>query len=483
MYRHLPNHQSTTSTATTSYYYFNIYNKILDSVSIHCIRTYSETTMPISIPFAIRATKSAAAFSSSRSRLHTYNLTTMAQSSPPPAAAAVTVTDTPVKTLQVANRLEKFKTTIFTQMSMLAIKHGAINLGQGFPNFDGPEFVKEAAIQAIRDGKNQYARGYGVPDLNSAIAARFKKDSGLVVDPEKEVTVTSGCTEAIAASVLGLINPGDEVILFAPFYDSYEATLSMAGAKVKGITLRPPDFDLPIAELKAAISKNTRAILLNTPHNPTGKMFTREELNEIASLCVENDVLVFSDEVYDKLSFEMDHISIASLPGMYERTVTLNSLGKTFSLTGWKIGWAIAPPHLTWGVRQAHSYLTFATSTPMQSAAAAALRAPDSYYEELRRDYRAKKDILVRGLNAVGFNVYPSSGTYFVVVDHTPFGKADDTTFCEYLIKEVGVVAIPTSVFYLNPEEGKNLVRFTFCKDEDTLRSAIERMKAKLHRK
>ncbi|KAK1315075.1 hypothetical protein QJS10_CPA06g02406 [Acorus calamus] len=385
--------------------------------------------------------------------------------------------------LQISKRLEKFKTTIFTQMSMLAIKHGAINLGQGFPNFDGPEFVKEAAIQAIREGKNQYARGYGVPDLNSAVAERFKKDTGLVVEPEKEVTVTSGCTEAIAATMLGLINPGDEVIVFAPFYDSYEATLSMAGAKIKSITLRPPDFSVPLDELKSAFSKNTRAVLINTPHNPTGKMFTREELEAIASLCIENDALAFTDEVYDKLAFEADHISMASLPGMYERTVTLNSLGKTFSLTGWKIGWAIAPPHLTWGVRQAHAFLTFATSTPMQSAAAVALRAPDSYYEELKRDYNVKKAILVDGLKSVGFKVFPSSGTYFVVVDHTPFGFENDIAFCEYLIKEVGVVAIPTSVFYLNPEEGKDLVRFTFCKDEDTLKAAVERMKERLKKR
>ncbi|TYI39333.1 hypothetical protein ES332_A02G091300v1 [Gossypium tomentosum] len=362
--------------------------------------------------------------------------------------ATPNITHQPV---QVAKRLEKFKTTIFTQMSMLAIKHGAINLGQGFPNFDGPDFVKEAAIQAIKDGKNQYARGYGVPDFNNAIAARFKKDTGLVIDPEKEVTVTSGCTEAIAATMLGLIDPGDEVILFAPFYDSYEATLSMAGAKVKCITLRPPDFAVPIDELKSTISKNTRAILINTPHNPTGKMFTREELNTIASLCIENDVLVFTDE--------------------------------TFSLTGWKIGWAIAPPHLTWGVRQAHSFLTFATSTPMQYAATVALQAPDSYFAELKTDYMAKKAILVQGLKDVGFKVFPSSGTYFVVVDHTRFGLDNDIAFCEYLIKEVGVVAIPTSVFYLNPEDGKNLVRFTFCKDEETLRSAVERMKEKLKKK
>lgn len=367
-------------------------------------------------------------------------------------------------------------------MSMLAIKHGAINLGQGFPNFDGPEFVKEAAIQAIKDGKNQYARGFGVPDLNSSIAARFKKDTGLDVDPEKEVTVTCGCTEAIAATMLGLINPGDEVILFAPFYDSYEATLSMAGARIKVITLCPPDFSVPLNELKSAVSKDTRAILINTPHNPTGKMFSREELEFIATLCKENDVLAFTDEVYDKLAFEADHISLASLPGMYERTVTMNSLGKTFSLTGWKIGWAIAPPHLTWGVRQAHAFLTFAISTPMQSAASAALRAPESYYEELKRDYEVKKAILVDGLKAAGFIVYPSCGTYFVMVDHTPFGFKNDIAFCEYLIKEVGVAAIPPSVFYLNPEEGKNLVRFTFCKDEGTLRAAVDRMKEKLRK-
>ncbi|KAJ6335650.1 hypothetical protein OIU78_012299 [Salix suchowensis] len=401
--------------------------------------------------------KSIAAVSSARRGISSYP--SLMASSPAGKDVGSTQNNSNQKTQQplqhVAKRLEKFKTTIFTQMT----------------------------IQAIKDGKNQYARGYGVPDLSSAIAERFKKDTGLVVDPEKEITVTSGCTEAIAATMLGLINPGDEVILFAPFYDSYEATLSMAGAKIKCITLRPPDFSVPIDELKSAITQDTRAVLINTPHNPTGKMFTREELSTIALLCIENDVLVFTDEVYDKLAFEMDHISLASLPGMYERTVTLNSLGKTFSLTGWKIGWAIAPPHLTWGVRQAHSFLTFATSTPMQWAAAVALRAPESYYVELKRDYMAKKEILVEGLKAVGFKIFPSSGTYFVVVDHTPFGLENDVAFCEYLIKEVGVVAIPTSVFYLNPEDGKNLVRFTFCKDEGTLRAAVDRMKEKLKRK
>lgn len=245
--------------------------------------------------------------------------------------------------------------------------------------------MKEAAIQAIRDGKNQYAPGAGLPDLNLAIAARFEKDTGVAVDSEKEVTVTTGCTEAIAATVLGLINPGDEVVLFAPFFPVYLSILSLAGAKVKSVSLRPPDFSVPLDELRSVLSKDTRAILINTPHNPSGKMFTLKELNEIASLCIENNILVFSDEVYDKLSFddEMVHISMASLPGMYKRTITMNSLAKTFSLTGFKVGWAIAAPDLTWGLRQAHSNLTFSTCTPMQYAAAAALKAPDSYFEGL----------------------------------------------------------------------------------------------------
>jgi len=280
--------------------------------------------------------------------------------------------------------------------------------------------------------------------------------------------------------VLGLINPGDEVILFTPLYDCYEANLTMAGAKIKSISLHPPDFAVPIEKLKSIVSSNTRAILINTPHNPTGKMFTLEELNAIASLCIENDVLVFADEVYHKLAFDVEHISIASLPGMFERTVTMNSMAKTFNLTGWKIGWAIAPSHLSWGVRQAHAFVTFSSPNALQCAAAVALRAPDSYYVELKRDYIAKRAILVEGLKAVGFKVFPPNGTFFVLADHTHFGMENDVAFCKYLHKEVGVVAIPCSVFCLNPEEGKNLVRFVFCKDEETLRAAVERMKEKL---
>lgn len=383
--------------------------------------------------------------------------------------------------VQVAKRLEQFKTTIFTEISILASKHNAINLGQGFPNFDGPEFVKNAAIEAIRDGgKNQYARGFGVPQLNAAIAESFNKESGIVVDPETHVTVTSGCTEAIAATVLGLVNPGDEIIVFEPFYDSYQATVSMSGAILKTVTMRAPEFAVPEEELRAAFSSKTRAILVNTPHNPTGKVFPRHELELIASLCKEHNTLAFCDEVYNKLVFKGEHVSLASLDGMYERTVTMNSLGKTFSLTGWKIGWAVAPPHLTRGIRLAHSYLTFATATPLQWASVEALRAPDSFYAELIKSYSAKKDILVEGLNSVGFEVYEPEGTYFVMVDHTPFGFENDVAFCKYLIEEVGIAAIPPSVFYTNPEDGKNLVRFAFCKDEETLKTAVERLRTKL---
>lgn len=378
----------------------------------------------------------------------------------------------------VADRLAPFGSTIFTQISLLALEHDAINLGQGFPNFDGPEFVKQAAIDAINHGHGQYARSFGIPQLNQAVAERFHADTGLSIDPDGEVTVTSGCSEALIATFMGLINPGDEVILFEPYYDSYRACIAMAGAKAKFITLRPPGFEVNEADLGAAFSDKTKAILVNTPHNPTGKVFTKEELELIASLCKEHDVIAITDEVYERLVFDSQHISLATLDGMYERTVTLSSLGKTFSLTGWKIGWAIAPTHLTAGVRAAHQFITFATATPLQHGAVAALRADDSYYQEFVETYIRRRNILADGLSEIGFEVYLPQGTYFVLADHTRFGFADDVAFCEHLIKEVGVAAIPPSAFYHNPEDGKNLVRFAFCKDEQTLRDAIARLEA-----
>jgi L-glutamine---4-(methylsulfanyl)-2-oxobutanoate aminotransferase len=381
---------------------------------------------------------------------------------------------------RIAMSLAPFGETIFTEISRLAMKHQAVNLGQGFPNFDGPDFVKDAAIAAIHAGHGQYARMFGIPELNRAIADRLATDTGILIDPEAEVTVTSGCTEAIAACMLGLLNPGDEVILFEPYYDSYRACVAMAGAVPRFVTLRPPYFAVDEAELRRVFTSKTRAILVNTPHNPTGKVFTQRELELIAELCQKHDVIAFSDEVYERLVFSGRHISIATLNGMAERTVTLSSLGKTFSLTGWKIGWAIAQPHLTAGIRAAHQFLTFATATPLQHGAIAALRAPDVYYTTFLADYRAKRDMLVDGLARMGFVVYPPDGTYFVIVDHTPFGFDSDVAFCRHLIEHVGVAAIPTSVFYHNPQDGRRLVRFAFCKTEQTLREGLHRLDSRL---
>ncbi len=379
---------------------------------------------------------------------------------------------------RVAARLAPFGSTIFTEMSLLAAKHGAINLGQGFPNFDGPDFVKEAAIEAIRAGAGQYARMFGIPPLNRAIAERFCRDTGLTVDPDAEVTVTSGCTEALAAAFIGLVEPGDEVILFEPYYDSYRACVAMAGAVPRYVTLRPPDFAVDARELRAAFGPRTRAILVNTPHNPTGKVFSLQELDLVAALCREHDVVAITDEVYERLVFSGEHVRLATQPGMYPRTLTLSSLGKTFSLTGWKVGWAIAQPDLTAAVRAAHQFLTFATATPLQHGAVAALGAPDSYYAELLQAYRRRRELLVAGLEAIGFRVYPPAGTYFVLADHTAFGFPDDVSFCRHLIEEVGVAAIPPGAFYHDPADGRDLVRFAFCKDEGTLSEALERLRA-----
>ncbi len=386
--------------------------------------------------------------------------------------------ETTLRSGDVAERLAPFGSTIFTEISRLAAERGAINLGQGFPNFDGPDFVKEAAIEAIRAGHGQYARMFGIPELNRAVAEVFTAGTGLDVDPEREVTITSGCTEALAASFLGLVGPGEEVILFEPYYDSYRACAAMAGAVPRFVTLRAPSFRIDPRPLRAAFSPRTRAIVVNTPHNPTGRVLGADELELIAGLCREHDVIAITDEVYERLVFEGRHLHLAAFPGMGGRTVTLSSLGKTFSLTGWKVGWAVAPPGLTAGVRAAHQFLTFATATPLQHGAVAALRAPAAYYERFMTDYRRRRDLLVGGLDRIGFEVYPPQGTYFVLADHTRFRYPDDVSFCKHLIAEVGVAAIPPSAFYHDPADGRKLVRFAFCKKEETLREALRRLEA-----
>ncbi|MBX3355076.1 MAG: aminotransferase class I/II-fold pyridoxal phosphate-dependent enzyme [Phycisphaeraceae bacterium] len=376
-------------------------------------------------------------------------------------------------------RLAPFGESVFARISRMAVAHNAVNLGQGFPNFDGPEFVKEAAIRAIREGFGQYARSAGLPVANAAIAERWRESSGFAVDPDTEVTVTAGCTEAIAAAILGLVEPGDEVILVEPFYDSYAASVAMAGGVVRTVRLEPPDFSFPVEALRRAISPKTRLLLLNTPHNPTGRVLSAEELSAIADLAQRHDFIVISDEVYEKLVYEGTHRSIATLPGMRERTVVLSSLGKTFSLTGWKIGWSIAPPHLTSAVRAAHQFLTFAAPTPLQRAAADALHAPPEYYEQLRSDYFERRRVMLEELRSAGFEPFVPEGSYFVIADHRHFGFPDDERFCEHLITEVGVAAIPCSAFYAPPAE-RGLVRFAFCKTPETMREAGARMRERL---
>ncbi|WP_033208187.1 pyridoxal phosphate-dependent aminotransferase [Streptomyces bikiniensis] len=378
-------------------------------------------------------------------------------------------------------RLAEFGTTIFAEMSALAARTGAINLGQGFPDTDGPEEVREAAVRALRDGRgNQYPPGPGVPELRTAIADHQRKRYGLEHDPDTEVLVTAGATEAIAASLLALVEPGDEVIALEPYYDSYAACVAMAGGTRVPVTLRPHEgaYVLDLDELRAAVTDRTRLILLNTPHNPTGTVLTRAELTAVAELAVERDLLVVTDEVYEHLVFDgAEHVPIASLPGMRERTVTISSAGKTFSFTGWKVGWITASPELTSAVRSAKQFLTYVSSGPFQYAVAEALRLPDTYFDALRADLAAKRDLLGEGLAQAGFEVYRPSGTYFVTTDVRPLGATDGLAFCRSLPERAGVVAIPNAVFYDHREAGAPFVRFAFCKRTEVLEDAVSRLK------
>ena len=380
--------------------------------------------------------------------------------------------------VRLARRLEGFGTTIFTEMTRLAVEHGAINLAQGFPDFDGPEFVKNAAIDAIRAGRGQYARMSGIPEIHEALAAKYRRDYGLDYRAGDELTVTSGATEAIFAAIQGICDPGDRVVLFEPYYDSYKASVLMAGAVPAFVTLEAPGWEYDPEAFTAAVGDRTRAILVNTPHNPTGKVFTRAELEEIARLCIDRDLICITDEVYEHMVYDGEHVAMATLPGMRERTITISSFGKTFSLTGWKIGWAAAPPGLTKAVRAAHQFITFATATPLQHAAACALSAGTDYYEELLAGYRERRDYLVGELARIGFGVRPPAGTYYVCADFSRFGyDGDDVAFCKHLIEDVGVAAIPPSFFYDRPEKRRGYVRFAFCKEMRTLEGAVERLK------
>lgn len=378
-------------------------------------------------------------------------------------------------------RLAEFGTTIFAEMSALALRTGSINLGQGFPDTDGPEEVREAAVRALRDGRgNQYPPGPGVPELRTAVAAHQERRYGLSYDPDTEVLVTAGATEAIAAALLALVEPGDEVVAFEPYYDSYAACIAMAGGTRVPVTLRPHDgsFRLDLDELRAAVTDRTRLLLINTPHNPTGTVLTREELTAIAELAVEQDLLVVTDEVYEHLVFDdAEHLPLATFPGMRERTVSIGSAGKTFSFTGWKVGWITSTPGLVSAVRSAKQFLTYVSSGPFQYAVAEALALPDSYFTAFREDMLAKRDLLAAGLADAGFKVFKPAGTYFVTTDIRPLGESDGFAFCRALPERAGVVAIPNAVFYDHREEGAPFVRFAFCKRTEVLTDAAERLR------
>ena len=370
--------------------------------------------------------------------------------------------------------------SIFAEMSALALQHGAVNLGQGFPDFAGPAAVKTAAIEAIAADHNQYARMAGLPALASAIADTASLHHGRRIDPATEVTVFSGATEALFCSILALCEAGDEVVLLEPFYDSYLAAVRLAGAIPRIVTLHADrSFRFDPAELHAAFGPRTRAVLVNTPHNPTGRVLEEGELSALAAEVRRTGAYVIADEVYEHIVFDGRHRSIATLPGLEGRTATISSSGKTFSLTGWKVGWAVAPPEISAALRGVHQFVTFATATPLQHAIAAALSAPRTYYEELAADYRARRDRLSGTLAAVGLCPFPVQGTYFVIGDARRLGWDDDVAFCRFLVEVAGVAAIPLSAFYESRQRGSALVRFAFCKRDETLAEADRRLRGR----
>ena len=382
--------------------------------------------------------------------------------------------------LRMADRVAHFSTTIFSEMTSLANQHQAINLGQGFPDFAAPDFLKEAARAAIAADVNQYAPPWGRPRLRRAIAGKMARHYALSLDPDREVQVTHGATEAIFAGILGLINPGDEVILFEPTYDSYVPAVQLAGGVPRYYTLRPPAWTIEPETLAALFSPHTRLLVLNTPHNPTGKVFTLAELEMIARLCQEYNVLVLADEVYEYILFDgLAHTPVATLPGMFDRTVTVSSLGKTFSVTGWKVGWAVGPADLLQAMFRMRQFMTFCGAAPLQEAAAVALEMADGmgYYTELARQYQQKRDFLRAALAEVGLRPITPQGTYFVMARIDGLGFGDDVGFCRHLTTQTGVAAIPPSAFYHRPGDGAHLARFAFCKADETLRQAAARLR------
>jgi N-succinyldiaminopimelate aminotransferase len=380
--------------------------------------------------------------------------------------------------IRPAHRLDGIPPTIFTTMSALALRTGAVNLGQGFPDADGPETLLAGAVDAVHSGANQYAPGPGVPALRQAVARHQQRHYGLDLDPDSQVVVTTGCTEGIAASLLGLVDPGDEVVVLEPYYDSYTAMIQIAGGIRRPVTLRAPDFRLDIDALRAAVGPRTRFVLLNSPHNPTGTVLTRAELQAVADLAIEHDLVVITDEVYEHLTFaDHEHVPISTLPGMFERTLTLSSAGKSYSVTGWKVGWATGPAALVSAVLAAKQWLTFTSGAPLQPAVARALDEEPDWPRTLARDLEARRDLLCDGLSALGLDVRRPEGTYFALTEISELGWADGMEFCLALPERAGVVAIPTQPFH-DSDAGDQLVRWAFCKEASVIEEALSRLGA-----
>jgi aminotransferase len=379
--------------------------------------------------------------------------------------------------LDVSRKAQRFTESVIREMTRLCRRHGAVNLAQGFPDFPAPQELKDAACRAINDNVNQYAITWGAPALRDAIAAKQRRCYGMEVDPEREIAVTCGATEAMIASILAIVDPGDEVVVFEPFYENYGPDAILAGAVPRFVPLRPPDWSFDPDELAAAFSDKTRGIILNTPNNPTGKVFTGEELETIAMLCRKWDAVAFSDEIYEHILYDRaEHVPIATLPGMADRTVTINALSKTYSVTGWRVGWTIASPELTSGIRKVHDFLTVGAAAPLQEAGAVALALPDDYYRALASDYTARRDLLLAGLRGVGFSCEAPRGAYYILADAAEFGCRDDVAFARRLIETVGVGTVPGSSFFSRPELGRTLIRFAFPKQIATLEDAIARL-------
>jgi len=376
-----------------------------------------------------------------------------------------------------SRKTTQFTESVIREMTRLAHLYGGVNLAQGFPDFPAPPAIKEAACAAIRADVNQYAITWGAPALREAVARDFSRRYGVPVDPERQVTVCCGSTEAMMSAMLATVDPGDEVIVFEPFYENYGPDAILSGATPRYVTLREPEWTFDPDELAAAFNDRTRAVIINTPNNPTGKVFTRDELATIAALCQRWDVIAITDEIYEHIVYEgRRHVPMAAVDGMAERTITINSLSKTFSVTGWRVGWAIAPPDLTSAIRKVHDFLTVGAAAPLQEAGAAALALPDQYYVDLARDYERRRDLLLDILARHGFTCYKPYGAYYIMTDIAALGADDDGAFARYLVETVGVAAVPGSSFYHDPALGRTKLRFCFCKQDETLLEADRRL-------